>query len=104
MKMRWWRRKEREQDLERELRDHFGLEIEEQRATGLAPDDARYAAQRALGNATWVREDVREMWRWTCCDIFIREICYSLLTLRKRSAFTLTAILPLTLSISATTT
>jgi predicted permease len=45
-----WRRKRRESDLERELRDHLDLEAEEQQAKGLTPEAARYGARRALGN------------------------------------------------------
>lgn len=36
--MRWLRRKQREQDLERELRSDLDLEAEEQRANGLSPE------------------------------------------------------------------
>jgi hypothetical protein len=49
-----WRRKQREGDLDRELRAHLELEAEER-------GDA-YAARRALGNATLVKESVREAW------------------------------------------
>ncbi len=43
--MRWWRRRrDREQDLERELRSHLELEAEEQQETGLSREEARYAA------------------------------------------------------------
>ena len=48
--MRWWRRKQREQDLERELRADLDLEAAEQRDDGLSEAEARYVAQRALGN------------------------------------------------------
>ena len=36
--MHWWRRKSREQDLDRELRSHLDLEAEEQQEAGLPPD------------------------------------------------------------------
>ena len=57
-----WRRKQREQDLERELRSDLELEAQEQQESGLSPDEARYAARRAFGNTTLVKEEVREMW------------------------------------------
>jgi hypothetical protein len=36
-------------DLERELRSHLETEVDEQLDKGLPPDEARYAARRALG-------------------------------------------------------
>ncbi len=35
--MRWWRNRNREQDLERELRSDLDLEAAEQRQSGLSP-------------------------------------------------------------------
>ena len=60
--MRWWRHREREQDLEREIRSDLELEAQEQEAKGLSPQEAHYAARRAFGNVTWVKEEVRVMW------------------------------------------
>ena len=54
-----WERQSRIKDLNRELESHLGLEAEEQQESGLPPDEARYAARRAFGNATLVQEDVR---------------------------------------------
>jgi len=51
---RLWQRREREADLERELRSHLDLEMEEQQDSGLPPDEARYAARRAFGNTVLV--------------------------------------------------
>lgn len=45
----WYHRQAREADLARELRDHLELEADEQRAAGLSPEQAAYAAHRALG-------------------------------------------------------
>ncbi|MGA8314127.1 MAG: permease prefix domain 1-containing protein, partial [Terriglobales bacterium] len=62
--MRRRRRKEREQDLERELRADLELEAAAHQENGLSPEEARYAARRAFGNTDRVKEEVREMWGW----------------------------------------
>ena len=54
----WYRRQARDADLARELRDHLDLEADEQRAAGLSPEEAGYAAHRALGNTLRIEDFV----------------------------------------------
>lgn len=99
--MRWRRRKEREQDLERELRAHLESEAEEQIDAGSSREDAYYAAQRAFGNATLVKEEIREMWRWTSVELCLRDIRYALRQMRKAPLFTLVLVVSLALGVGA---
>src|SRR5579883_2594118 len=101
--MGWWRRKNREQDLEREIRSDLELEAEEQEASGLSPRDARDAARRAFGNVTWVKEEVRIIWGWTFWEIVFQELRHAARTLRKSPGFAATAFLTLALAIGAAT-
>lgn len=86
------KRRKRDDDIERELRDHLDLEAEEQREGGLSPDDARNAAHRAFGNVALALEDSRAVWRFAWLSSLMQDIRFGLRGFRKTPGFTLTVI------------
>ena len=67
-------REKREADLERELRAHLEEEEEEQREAGVRPEEAPYAARRALGNVPLIQEDTRSAWDAARLETVVREL------------------------------
>ena len=99
--MNWWQIKKRDADLERELRSDLELEEEEQREGGISEEEARYAALRAFGNLTLIREQTRAIWSWNWLESLARDLRFSLRALRRTPGFTVIAILVMALGIGA---
>jgi predicted permease len=97
--MNWWRLKQRNTDLERELRSDLDLEEEEQRDRGLSPEDARYAARRAFGNPALIREQTHAVWSWVWLESLAADVRYSLRTFRRTPFLTVVAVLALSVGI-----
>ena len=101
--MRWTWRQSREGDLERELRSDLELEAAERREDGLSAEEARYAAQRAMGNTTLLKEEVREVWGWTWVESCLQDLRFGSRILVKSPGVTVAVVLSLALGLGATT-
>jgi putative ABC transport system permease protein len=96
-----FRRREVEQELEEELRDHLEQQIRENMARGMNPEEAKYAARRAIGGMELQKEKCRDTRRVALVEDLWQDICYGVRVLGRTPVITAVAILSLALGIGA---
>jgi putative ABC transport system permease protein len=103
MNLRFWRRRNREQELEQEIRSHLQMAEQERIETGQSPVDAHSAAHREFGNANLVKEATHEVWGFGWVGRFTDDVRYGFRILWKNPVYALVSVLTLALGIGAST-
>jgi hypothetical protein len=103
MGFHFFRRAKRLAETGRELQFYIDTETADNIARGMSPEDARAAARRKLGNLTLIREEVFGMSSITFLENTLNDMRYSLRTMRRSLAFTLTVVTTLAIGIDGNT-
>src|SRR2546422_1062542 len=93
-----------ERELDEELQFHLEHKIEEGIAQGLSPDEARYAALRAMDGLEQRKEEMRRMRRIHWLTDLVADVQYAIRSLRRTPGLTAFVVITIALGIGMTTT
>jgi predicted permease len=91
------------QRLDEELQFHLEQQIAENITAGMSREEARYAAMRAFGNPTVLKEETRDAWGWVWLEQIAQDLRYGARALARNPGFTMVAVLAVALGIGVNT-
>ena len=99
----WFRRRNLEGGLDRELRYHLDRRVSDLEKSGLTIDEARRQASLELGGVAQIQEEVRDVWLTRWLRDFAYDLRFSARSFLRTPSFTIAAVVSMMLGIGATT-
>src|SRR5512140_2184900 len=101
--LNWFRRRNLERGLDRELQYHVDRRVSDLVMSGLTEGEARRQAALELGGLAQVREEVQDVWLTRWLRDFLYDLRFSARSFVRGPSFTAVVVLSLALGIGATT-
>jgi predicted permease len=92
-----------QREIEEEMRFHVEQRRQQQIASGLSPEAARWSAQQQFGNITRMKEKSHMAWGWSWLETFLQDAGYGMRSMLRTPAITVVALISLALGIGANT-